>query len=1305
MKPTTVTAPTISQTEKELTRSLLLLAGDVERNPGPENSLLSVLSWNCRSISQKGSYIQRLLSHYSPDVLCLQETWSKEHISHPGYYTYRKDRNTKGGGIIIMAKRCFSQGISDEELFSRTSGIEAMMLNVGGVNVINVYAPPGCIIREDDLPITTKSIIAGDFNAHNLVWSTRTTKSGKELFNWADRNDVLVANRPGQITRPKHDIPGGGTSPDVIFFKGSIVLEEFSIINEDSKHNSDHRPLLAIFDTMAHLSQATVGARKRTVWDFKSTNWSAFRQQLDRRIDRAKFSDDATGNVGLLNNIIHEVAARNVRRRILFKGKRRRKWKISSPESLKSKGSHLKDQLRKGNNFNFAFKKIKELQQDAGKDISVSNISENDLPAAFLDLFVADGDAAKLEAPSLEKEDLELDICCDFTDTEISAAIKNLKPRKAAGPDGIHNEMLKNLSQKAVDCLLKVINSSWRSSNVPYLWKQGLIKPMFKSGKPRNDIKSYRPITLTSVVGKLAERLVYDRLMHWLTENSALSPIQAGFRRGRNTCEQITILVDAMVNNHTKGRRSVFLSFDFTAAFDRINHRILLSKLQRMGIPTFIVRWITDFLTNRKVRVDANGHFSKFRTLSKGVPQGSILGPLLYLIYVDDLCKILSQEKETTLTALYADDTACAVFGSTMDEAISNAQRILDIVDKWCRDNDMALSVSKTCALKMDIQSKEVTLTDTSDRELLFSKSLEVRSLDIDYFDLDSVINTTTTRPTLLSGETILEVEGKPIRTQQELEDLLMLNIHDEMNVKAKIKIAFLLPITDSVKYLGVYIDNRLRFDKQLEKIHDELKKGISLLQCLQPYELDYKTLKMVKNLYVTARISYALDSFGWLLNQHKTDAIDFEMRKIARLVTGCSRCTPRELLLWEADILPFKRQIEKQTKIAYFRYKAMTWVPDTNSLASPRSFWGGLIPRSEGQLESVGIVQPDSIKPWIASDNVQISNSCGFTKSPDPAVDREKFLTYNATLPPVDMVINCDGSYSSNASGAALIARSRDGKKRAHATRLVRADCSYRTEQHALKNAANYLNWKVQKDGLTKSVRIYTDSKSLLDELKGGRCKQRNTRSLGILENLRNCGMKVHLQFIPSHMGIEAHDEVDELAKKSAHNRYLSQIPIRGSFFYHKSRVRRGITKDIWNRIGYTCYKNTVKGAAIKYPPDMKRSDEIRIANFRTGCHPLMQNWRKAIICPFCHSAPSNQLHLLVGCPSQKLDAARYEILGFSTLTGKWDRSSDLILINGIPASLGSIFATSWLPSVAMLIRWMEQASNLRLWNCVGDT
>ena len=90
---------------------------------------------------------------------------------------------------------------------------------------------------------------------------------------------------------------------------------------------------------------------------------------------------------------------------------------------------------------------------------------------------------------------------------------KKKKKKKAAGPDGVHNEMIKNFTPATVEYLLRIINTSWKTSKVPYQWKQGLIKPMFKAGKPRNELKSFRPITLTSVVGKLAERLVYDRLI------------------------------------------------------------------------------------------------------------------------------------------------------------------------------------------------------------------------------------------------------------------------------------------------------------------------------------------------------------------------------------------------------------------------------------------------------------------------------------------------------------------------------------------------------------------------------------------------------------------------------------------------------------------------------------------------------------------------------------------------------------------------------------------------------------------------
>ena len=192
-------------------------------------------------------------------------------------------------------------------------------------------------------------------------------------------------------------------------------------------------------------------------------------------------------------------------------------------------------------------------------------------------------------------------------------------------------------------------------------------------------------------------------------------------------------------------------------------------------------------------------------------------------------------------------------------------------------------------------------------------------------------------------------------------------------------------------------------------------------------------------------------------------------------------------------------------------------------------------------------------------------------------------------------------------------------------------------------------------------------------------------------------CEMKVHLQFIPSHIGIEFHDEVDALAKEAAHNKNIRPVLVKGTYFSRSSHVKRCIKKDLLNVSGYTCYKHLIGGRSVKYPPGMERADEIRIANFRTGCHPLIQNWRKKIDCPFC-GEPSSQVHLLQGCQSPKLDSARFKILGFSTLTGKWDRDRELIIANEIP-NLEALFTLAWLPSLALIIRWMEQTSNLRLW------
>ena len=117
-------------------------------------------------MGNKGAYIHKLLNAYAPDVLCLQETWTKDVVSHTDYFTYRNDRATRGGGVITMVKKCHTQQRSDIVLPPHLNDVEVVKVNIGGkIDILNIYAPPGCKIRKSDLPVSTKAIVAGDFNA------------------------------------------------------------------------------------------------------------------------------------------------------------------------------------------------------------------------------------------------------------------------------------------------------------------------------------------------------------------------------------------------------------------------------------------------------------------------------------------------------------------------------------------------------------------------------------------------------------------------------------------------------------------------------------------------------------------------------------------------------------------------------------------------------------------------------------------------------------------------------------------------------------------------------------------------------------------------------------------------------------------------------------------------------------------------------------------------------------------------------------------------------------------------------------
>lgn len=219
------------------------------------------------------------------------------------------------------------------------------------------------------------------------------------------------------------------------------------------------------------------------------------------------------------------------------------------------------------------------------------------------------------------------------------------------GPDGIHPRLLKECSRE-VSLPLQIIFSKSISTGVfPEAWRLSNVVPIFK-GKLRCDPLNYRPVSLTSVCSKTMERIVARQIMDYLEVNDLLSPHQYGFRPGRSTEDQLILTYDYVSQCVDDGFVVDMIFLDFSKAFDLVNHLILLEKLSCLGIRGDMLRWIAGFLSNRSLSVVVDGSSSGERPVVSGVPQGSVLGPLLFLIYVN----FLGRSLVTGLYKAFADD-------------------------------------------------------------------------------------------------------------------------------------------------------------------------------------------------------------------------------------------------------------------------------------------------------------------------------------------------------------------------------------------------------------------------------------------------------------------------------------------------------------------------------------------------------------------------------------------------------------------------------------------------------------------------
>ena len=232
---------------------------------------------------------------------------------------------------------------------------------------------------------------------------------------------------------------------------------------------------------------------------------------------------------------------------------------------------------------------------------------------------------------------------------EVYDALSSLDPNKASGIDDIPPRILRLCADALYRLLYNLFTISLRYGIVPTGWKVHKIVPVFKADDP-SSVKNYRPISLLSNISKVLEHLVFNKIISHV--NTSISPLQFGFTENSSTLQQMLLFIDSIVN-HPSQTDVIYL--DISKAFDTVSNGILLSKLWHFGISFSLWAWFKNYLSNRYQRVSINNNLSHTLPVVSGVPQGSILGPVLFLIYMND---ITSSTRHSQLL-IYADDTKC----------------------------------------------------------------------------------------------------------------------------------------------------------------------------------------------------------------------------------------------------------------------------------------------------------------------------------------------------------------------------------------------------------------------------------------------------------------------------------------------------------------------------------------------------------------------------------------------------------------------------------------------------------------------
>ena len=289
--------------------------------------------------------------------------------------------------------------------------------------------------------------------------------------------------------------------------------------------------------------------------------------------------------------------------------------------------------------------------------------------------------------------------------SKLKILIEVLNPNKASGDDGISHKMLKSVSKTVSKPLCILMNRSFHEGIFPDIWKLANVIPIFKK-VDKSEPSNYRPVALLSCIGKLQERIVFKNMYNFLIDNNLLYKYQSGFLPHHSTVFQLIDIFHNICQAFDNSMFSCIVFCDVSKAFDRVWHKGLLFRLRQNGIDGKLLEWLNSHLSKRKQKVCFKSCYSGLKSIFAGVPQGSVLGPLLFLVYINDIAKPL-----LSFTRLFADDSSLFYAAANIADIAGIINHDLQLLSNWAKQWLVTFNPLKTEAVLFTLKKTRYITT------------------------------------------------------------------------------------------------------------------------------------------------------------------------------------------------------------------------------------------------------------------------------------------------------------------------------------------------------------------------------------------------------------------------------------------------------------------------------------------------------------------------------------------------------------------------------------------------------------------